>query len=61
MVKKSAKPLNAGCAKRKCRYTIPKNRLTKYIGTLDRDIMLEISRKVLLALEIEKCPDIKDT
>jgi len=34
-------------------HTVPKNRLEKYVGTLDFDTMLEISKKVILALELE--------
>ena len=36
-------------------HTVSKNRLHKYLGTLDKDSMLEISRKVVLALELESC------
>jgi mRNA-degrading endonuclease toxin of MazEF toxin-antitoxin module len=36
-------------------HTVPKKSLTKYVGTLDQDTMMEISRKVMLALELEKC------
>ena len=36
-------------------HTVPKNRLVKFLGTLDKDSMLEISRKVVLALELESC------
>jgi mRNA-degrading endonuclease toxin of MazEF toxin-antitoxin module len=36
-------------------HTVPKNRLEKFIGTLDRDSMFDISRKVVLALELESC------
>jgi mRNA interferase MazF len=36
-------------------HTVPKNRLEKFIGTLDKESMLEISRKVVLALELESC------
>jgi mRNA interferase MazF len=34
-------------------HTVPKSRLKKYFGTLDPDIMREVSRKVILALELE--------
>jgi mRNA-degrading endonuclease toxin of MazEF toxin-antitoxin module len=36
-------------------HTVPRNRLEKFIGTLDKDSMLEISGKVVLALELESC------
>ena len=36
-------------------HTVPKKRLEKYVGTLDSDTMLEISKKVVLALELESC------
>jgi mRNA interferase MazF len=36
-------------------HIVSKNRLEKYLGTLDKDSMLEISRKVVLALELESC------
>ena len=36
-------------------HTVSKNRLEKYLGTLDKDSMFEISRKVVLALEFESC------
>ena len=36
-------------------HTVSKNRLEKYLGTLDKDSLLEISRKVVLALELECC------
>ena len=36
-------------------HTVPKKRLEKFIGTLDSDTMLEISRRVVLALELENC------
>ena len=36
-------------------HTIPKKRLEKYLGTLDPDTMLEVSRKVVLALQLESC------
>ena len=34
-------------------HTVPKKSLEKYFGTLDFDTMLEISKKVVLALELE--------
>lgn len=34
-------------------HTVPKKSLEKYVGTLDFDTMLEISKKVVLALELE--------
>jgi mRNA-degrading endonuclease toxin of MazEF toxin-antitoxin module len=34
-------------------HTVPKARLEKYLGTLDPDTMLEVSRKIVLALELE--------
>ena len=34
-------------------HTVPKKKLAKYLGTLDFDTMLEISKKVILALELE--------
>ncbi len=34
-------------------HTIPKNRLMKYIGTLDSEAMSEVSVKLALALELE--------
>jgi mRNA-degrading endonuclease toxin of MazEF toxin-antitoxin module len=34
-------------------HTVPKKSLEKYVGTLDFDTMLEISKKVILALELE--------
>ena len=36
-------------------HTIPKHRLVKYVGTLDSNIMQEISQKIVLALGLEKC------
>jgi len=36
-------------------HTVPKNLLERYVGTLDQHIMLEVSRKVVLALELENC------
>jgi mRNA-degrading endonuclease toxin of MazEF toxin-antitoxin module len=34
-------------------HTVPKARLEKYLGTLDADTMMEVSRKIVLALELE--------
>ncbi len=34
-------------------HTVPKARLVKYAGTLDSETMLEVSRKVVLALGLE--------
>lgn len=36
-------------------HTVPKQRLVKYMGTLDPGTMKEVSKKVLLALELESC------
>ncbi len=36
-------------------HTVPKKRLEKYVGTLDPNTMIEVSRKVVLALELERC------
>ena len=36
-------------------HTIPKHRLVKYMGTLDALTMREVSKKVILALELETC------
>jgi mRNA-degrading endonuclease toxin of MazEF toxin-antitoxin module len=36
-------------------HTVSKKKLEKYLGTLDKDFMMEISRKVVLALELESC------
>jgi len=36
-------------------HTVSKKKLEKYLGTLDKDSMMEISRKVVLALELESC------
>ena len=38
-------------------HTVPKNRLKKYIGTLDPETMLDVSQKVVLALGLENCMD----
>ena len=34
-------------------HTVPKNRLIKYMGTLDSETMAEVSGKLILALELE--------
>jgi mRNA-degrading endonuclease toxin of MazEF toxin-antitoxin module len=34
-------------------HTVPKQRLFKYVGTLDPGTMREVSKKVILALELE--------
>jgi mRNA-degrading endonuclease toxin of MazEF toxin-antitoxin module len=34
-------------------HTVPKKILEKYVGTLDSDTMLAISKRVVLALELE--------
>ena len=34
-------------------HTVPKQRLDKYVGKLDPETMREVSRKVILALELE--------
>ena len=36
-------------------HTIPKHRLVKYVGTLDSHTMQEVSKKIVLALGLEKC------
>jgi len=36
-------------------HTIPKNRLEKYLGTLDSVTMKEVSQKVIMAMELESC------
>jgi mRNA-degrading endonuclease toxin of MazEF toxin-antitoxin module len=36
-------------------HTVPKNRLIKYLGTLDSSTMLEISYKTVMALQLEDC------
>lgn len=36
-------------------HTVPKNKLEKYVGTLDAETLAEISRKVVLALQLESC------
>ena len=36
-------------------HTVPQKKLEKYLGTLDKQTMLEVSRKVVLALELESC------
>jgi mRNA interferase MazF len=38
-------------------HTVPKQRLDKYVGTLDTETMREVSRKVILALELESAID----
>jgi mRNA interferase MazF len=35
--------------------TVGKQRLVKYLGTLDPDTMREVSKKVVMALELESC------
>jgi mRNA interferase MazF len=34
-------------------HTVPKAKLDKHLGNLDPDTMLEVSRKIVLALELE--------
>ncbi len=34
-------------------HTVPKARLEKYLGTLDEATMIEVSQKVIMALELE--------
>ena len=34
-------------------HTVPEQRLDKYVGTLDPETMREVSKKVILALELE--------
>jgi mRNA-degrading endonuclease toxin of MazEF toxin-antitoxin module len=36
-------------------HTIPKKRLERYVGTLDLETMLEVSRNANLALQLENC------
>ena len=36
-------------------HTVSKGRLEKFIGTLDSDTMVGVSKKVVLALELENC------
>jgi len=36
-------------------HTVPKASLEKRLGTLDPDTMLEVSQKIVLALELEAC------
>jgi len=36
-------------------HTVGKHRMVKYLGTLDPDTMREVSKKVVLALELENC------
>ncbi len=38
-------------------HTVPKQRLEKYLGTLEPEVMREVSRKVVLALELETATD----
>lgn len=38
-------------------HTVPKQRLDKYVGTLDTETMREVSRKVILALQLESAID----
>ena len=39
-------------------HTVTKKKLEKFLGTLDQDIMLKVSQKVVLALELENAmPD----
>jgi mRNA interferase MazF len=39
-------------------HTVPKNRLKKFLGALNPETMLEVSQKVVLALELENAiPD----
>jgi mRNA-degrading endonuclease toxin of MazEF toxin-antitoxin module len=35
--------------------TVPKQRLIKYLGALDSVTMQEVSKKVILAIELESC------
>jgi mRNA-degrading endonuclease toxin of MazEF toxin-antitoxin module len=36
-------------------HTVPQKKLEKFVGTLDKQTMLEVSRKVVLAFELESC------
>ncbi|MBW2608275.1 MAG: type II toxin-antitoxin system PemK/MazF family toxin, partial [Deltaproteobacteria bacterium] len=36
-------------------HTIPKNRLEKYLGSLEPVTMNEVSQKVIMAMELESC------
>ena len=36
-------------------HTVPKQLLVKYIGTVNPETLKEVSRKVILALELETC------
>ena len=36
-------------------HTLPKNKLENYVGTLDAEALAEISRKAVLALQLESC------
>lgn len=38
-------------------HTVPKQRLERYVGTLDPEIMRKVSRMVVLALELETAID----
>jgi mRNA-degrading endonuclease toxin of MazEF toxin-antitoxin module len=38
-------------------HTVSKERLGKYVGTLDPELMRTVSRKVVLALELETATD----
>jgi mRNA-degrading endonuclease toxin of MazEF toxin-antitoxin module len=38
-------------------HTIPKQRLAKYLGTIDETTMRNVSKKIILALELETCFD----
>ena len=38
-------------------HTVPRARLEKYLGTLDAVTMIEVSQKVIMALELEGCID----
>ncbi len=36
-------------------HTVPKDRFMKYIGTLDSITIREVSKKIIMALELENC------
>jgi mRNA interferase MazF len=36
-------------------HTVPKQKLAKYMGTLDPETMHEVSKKVILSLQLESC------
>jgi len=36
-------------------HTVPKQRLERYVGTIDAETMRIVSRKVVLSLELESC------